>query len=249
MDEIINYGTNTPENFNPNVVRSMLGNINNSGSQSGVGSGSFIFELTPNFEEPGSMPNSYYATANKLIQELYQAITEGKTITVKFQNQYYTPNIYYTNYYTDEEFGDNAYEVDFSIKKGFYDNQYNLKYTTINFFTFGYESAVAQEEAPDSIQFQEELTPIGMVSLIHLNTYVLKADDWPLDAPNDVQNISIGIDSNTGYTYLFNYMASAFYSIDEDGHLNKIERTNDQRDENGFYSIEKTTYQLQITNN
>ena len=81
MDEVINYGTNTPENFNPNVVRSMLGNTNNS---DGSGSGGFIFEITPDFEEPGSMPNSYYATANKLVQELYQAIVEGKTITVKF---------------------------------------------------------------------------------------------------------------------------------------------------------------------
>ena len=235
MDEVINYGTNTPENFNPNVVRSMLGNTNNS---DGSGSGGFIFEITPDFEEPGSMPNSYYATANKLVQELYQAIVEGKTITVKFQNNYCTPNIYYTN----EDSG--AYEVNFSIKNGFYDNNYYLKYSTINFFTFGYESAIAQE-TPDSIEFQEEL-PTSPVSLIHLNTYILKTDNWPTEEPSNVQTIYIGVDINTGDTYLFNYVESAFYNVDEGGHLNKISCTSNQPDENGFYPIEKTVTYLQI---
>lgn len=76
MDELIDYVTESPENTNPNVVRSLVSQIS-TGSESGD---LFMITLT-------SDGNNEHPTSDKTVREIINAAEAGMMVFAKWKNE------------------------------------------------------------------------------------------------------------------------------------------------------------------
>ena len=88
MDEIIDYTTQTPENTNPNVLRSIIENYNNSIITSGEGIGSTIQGL---IKQDNSDPNIDWTNATFNTATGKYSHAEGGNVITQNNSQYFLP--------------------------------------------------------------------------------------------------------------------------------------------------------------
>lgn len=113
MDELINYVTESPENTNPNVVRSLLSQIPTSGNSGEI----FVIKGTLEYFEE---EDEEYIVSNKTFREISDAVSRKDFIVVIATEQdnpdYYKVGVF--NGYLNHDEVDDLYEIGFASLLG-----------------------------------------------------------------------------------------------------------------------------------